>query len=113
VNGPAVSPLPRAGILFRVLWVIAPLAIVVVVLSRLTEFSAIAGALAGASPIWLGAAVICMMLVLTSFGVPLEVAAAAAVLFRVFTFWLPMLTGFLTWRLSGAVIDFPSRPQIG
>jgi len=62
VNGQAVSPLPRAGILFRVLWVIAPLAIVVVVLSRLAEFSAIAGALAGASPIWLGAAVICTAL---------------------------------------------------
>jgi uncharacterized protein (TIRG00374 family) len=40
-----------------------------------------------------------MTVTFTSLGVPLEVAAAATVLFRLYTFWLPMLAGFLTLRL--------------
>lgn len=39
-----------------------------------------------------------MTVTFTSLGVPLEVAAAAAVLFRLYTFWLPMLAGFFTLR---------------
>lgn len=40
-----------------------------------------------------------MTVTFTSLGIPLEVAAAATVLFRLYTFWLPMLAGFLTLRL--------------
>lgn len=39
-----------------------------------------------------------MTITFTSLGVPLEIAAAAVVLFRLYTFWLPMLAGFLTLR---------------
>lgn len=39
-----------------------------------------------------------MTVTFTSLGVPLEVAVAATVLFRLYTFWLPMLAGFLTLR---------------
>ena len=40
-----------------------------------------------------------MTVTFTSLGVPLETAASATVLFRLYTFWLPMLAGFLTLRL--------------
>jgi len=39
-----------------------------------------------------------MTVTFASLGVPLEVAASATVLFRLYTFWLPMITGFLTLR---------------
>jgi hypothetical protein len=39
-----------------------------------------------------------MTLTLAAFGAPVEVAAAGTILFRLFTFWLPMLAGFFTWR---------------
>jgi len=40
-----------------------------------------------------------MTLTLTSLGVPLEAAAAGTVLYRLYTFWLPMIAGFFTLRL--------------
>lgn len=40
-----------------------------------------------------------MTVTFASLGVPLEVAASAAVLYRLYTFWLPMIAGFLTLRL--------------
>jgi uncharacterized protein (TIRG00374 family) len=39
-----------------------------------------------------------MTVTYASLGVPLEVAASAVVLFRLYTFWLPMIAGFLTVR---------------
>lgn len=39
-----------------------------------------------------------MTLTLAAFGVPLEIAAAGTILFRLFTFWVPMVAGFFTWR---------------
>ncbi|HLA24812.1 MAG TPA: lysylphosphatidylglycerol synthase transmembrane domain-containing protein [bacterium] len=39
-----------------------------------------------------------MTVTFTSLGVPLEAAASATVLFRLYTFWLPMLAGFITLR---------------
>jgi uncharacterized protein (TIRG00374 family) len=40
-----------------------------------------------------------MTVILTSLGVPLEVAAAGTILYRLYTFWLPMIAGFLALRL--------------
>jgi len=37
-----------------------------------------------------------MIVTFTSLAVPLETAVAGALLFRLFAFWLPMVTGFLS-----------------
>ncbi len=51
------------------------------------------------TPSGVGVVEAAMTVTFTSLGVPLEVAAAGAILYRLYTFWLPMLAGFLTLRL--------------
>ncbi|MDQ7843394.1 MAG: lysylphosphatidylglycerol synthase transmembrane domain-containing protein [Armatimonadota bacterium] len=101
----AIPPLLHAAILQVIS--IALLAVVFAALDyRLAPAVLIAGYAVGAvfmvvsiTPSGAGVVEAGMTLTLTSLGVPLEVAAAGTILYRLYTFWLPMVAGFLTLRL--------------
>lgn len=56
------------------------------------------------TPAGVGVVETAMTFTFASLGISLEVAAAAAILYRLFTFWMPMLAGFVALRLQRPLV---------